>query len=164
MTGTPLLKRMLDAGMQFTGTSQDQAEKLVKDFVKAGQARRKDTEDLVRQIVERGRTATEHVVATVQAEVNKQMSRVAGRLDELEGRVEEIAKKLGLPSKPAKKPALAKKAAAKAAPAKKAPAKKAPAKKAPAKKAPAKKAPVKKAPVKKAPVKKAPAKKAAPSA
>ena len=121
MTGTPLLKRMLDAGMQFTGTSQDQAEKLVKEFVKAGQARRKDTEDLVRQVVERGRTATEHVVATVQAEVNKQMSRVAGRLDEIEGRVEEIAKKLGLPSKPARKAAApAKKTAASKAPAKKA--------------------------------------------
>ena len=158
MTGTPLLKRMLDAGMQFTGTSQDQAEKLVKEFVKAGQARRKDTEDLVRQVVERGRTATEHLVATVQAEVNRQMNRVAGRLDELEGRVEEIAKKLGLPSKPAKKAAA--KPAVKKAPAKAA----APAKKAPAKNAPAKKAPAKKAPAKKAPAKKAPAKKAAPSA
>ena len=98
MTGTPLLKRMLDAGMQFTGTSQEQAERLVKEFVKAGQARRKDTEDLVRQVVERGRTATEHVVAAVHAEVNKQMAKFAGRIDELEARVEEIAKRLGLPS------------------------------------------------------------------
>lgn len=131
MSGTPLLKRMLDAGMQFTGTSQEQAEKLVREFVKSGQAKRKDTEDLVRQIVERGRTATEHLVAAVQAEVNKQMTKVAGRLDVLEGRVEEIAKKLGLPPAPVK---LAKKAPTKkAAPAKKAPAKKA----APAAKKPA---------------------------
>jgi polyhydroxyalkanoate synthesis regulator phasin len=123
---------MLDAGMQFTGTSQEQAERLVKEFVKAGQARRKDTEDLVRQVVERGRTATEHVVAAVHAEVNKQMAKFAGRIDELEARVEEIAKRLGLPSSAVK-------------PSKKAPAKKAPAKKAAAKKTPAKKTPAKKA-------------------
>ena len=139
MSGSPLLKRMLDAGVQFTGTSQEQAEKLVKDFVKVGQARRKDTEDLVRQIVDRGRTATEHLVAAVQAEVNKQMAKAAGRIDVLEARVEEIAKKLGLPQGQVK---LSKKAPAKKAAAKKAPAaaKKAPAKKAAAKKAPAKKA------------------------
>ena len=113
---------MLDAGVQFTGTSQEQAEKLVKDFVKVGQARRKDTEDLVRQIVDRGRTATEHLVAAVQAEVNKQMAKAAGRIDVLEARVEEIAKKLGLPQGQVK---LSKKAPAKKAAAKKAPAKKA---------------------------------------
>ncbi len=139
MSGSPLLKRMLDAGVQFTGTSQEQAEKLVKDFVKVGQARRKYTEDLVRQIVDRGRTATEHLVAAVQAEVNKQMAKAAGRIDVLEARVEEIAKKLGLPQGQVK---LSKKAPAKKAAAKKSPAaaKKAPAKKAAAKKAPAKKA------------------------
>ena len=132
MTGTPLLKRMLDAGMQFTGTSQEQAERLVKEFVKAGQARRKDTEDLVRQVVERGRTATEHVVAAVHAEVNKQMAKFAGRIDELEARVEEIAKRLGLPSSAGK---LSTKAPAKKTAAKKTAAKKTPAKKTPAKKA-----------------------------
>lgn len=147
MTGTPLLKRMLDAGMQFTGTSQEQAERLVKEFVKAGQARRKDTEDLVRQVVERGRTATEHIVAAVHAEVNKQMAKFAGRIDELEARVEEIAKRLGLPATAVK---LTKKAPVKKASAKKASVKKASAKEAPAKKAPAKKAPAKKAPAKKA--------------
>ena len=111
MSGTPLLKRMLDAGVQFTETSQDQAEKLVKEFVKAGQARRKDSEELVRQVVERGRSASEQLVATVQAEINKQLSKFASRLDEVEGRVEDIAKKLGLPGKPVKKAAPAKKAA-----------------------------------------------------
>ncbi|MDO8389201.1 MAG: hypothetical protein Q7V57_01845 [Actinomycetota bacterium] len=150
MTGSPLLKRMLDAGVQFTETSQEQAEKLVKEFVKAGQARRKDSEELVRTVVERGRTASEHLVATVQAELNKQLGRFAGRLDELEARVEDLAKRLGLPSKPAKKAS-----AKKAAPTTQTPVKKV---------ALAKKAPAKKAPAKKAPAKKAPAKKAAPSA
>jgi len=148
MTGTPLLKRMLDAGMQFTGTSQEQAERLVKEFVKAGQARRKDTEELVRQVVERGRTATEHVVAAVHAEVNKQMAKFAGRIDDVEARVEEIAKRLGLPSSAAK---LSKQPPPKKAPAQKTAAKKTAAKKTAAKKTAAKKARGEKTPAKTAP-------------
>ncbi len=132
MSGNALLKRLLDAGMNFTEISQDQAEKLVKEFVKGGQARRKDTEKLVHEMVERGRSATEGLVSTVQAEISKQLGKFASRLDDVESRVEVIAQKVGLASKPA----------AKAAPVKKA----APAKKAPAAKA----APVKKAAVKKA--------------
>ncbi|MEQ1703006.1 MAG: hypothetical protein ABMA25_23100, partial [Ilumatobacteraceae bacterium] len=139
MSGNPLLKRLLDAGMQFTEMSQEQAEKLVKEFVKNGQARRKDSEHLVQQFVERGRSATEQIVSTVQAELTKQLGKFASRLDEIEGRVEELAQKVGIASKPAvKKAAAAKKAAPApaAAPVKTA----APAKKAPATKAPAKKA------------------------
>ena len=157
MSGTSLLKRMLDAGMQFTEMSQEQAEKLVKEFVKAGQARRKDSSELVQQLVDRGRTATEQWVSAAQSEIGKQLNRFAGRLDEVESRVEELAARIGLTS-PVKKAPVKEAAPAAAAPAKEAPAKKAaPTKKAPAKKAPAKKA----APTKKAPAKKAPAKKAA---
>ena len=157
MSANPILKRLLDAGVQFTGTSQEQAEKLVKEFVKAGQARRKDSEALVHAIVERGRTATEQAVAAVQAEITTQVSRFAGRIDDLEARVEEIAARLGLASKaPAKKTTVAPAAKTASAP-KKAAAKKSPAKKAPApKKAAAKKAPApKKAAAKKAPAPKA---------
>ena len=91
MSGTSLLKRMLDAGMQFTEMSQEQAEKLVKEFVKAGQARRKDSSELVQQLVDRGRTATEQWVSAAQSEIGKQLNRFAGRLDEVESRVEELA-------------------------------------------------------------------------
>ncbi len=94
MATNPLLKKMLDAGMQFTEISQKQAEKLVKEFVKVGQARRKDSDELVRQIVDRGRTLSEQVVATVQAEFAKQMGKFAGRLDDVEGRVEALAAKM----------------------------------------------------------------------
>jgi polyhydroxyalkanoate synthesis regulator phasin len=99
MAANPLLKKMLDAGMQFTEMSQKQAEKLVKEFVKAGQARKKDSDDMVRQIVDRGRTLSEQIVAAVQAELAKQMSKFASRLDEVEGRVEALASKVGLASK-----------------------------------------------------------------
>lgn len=99
MATNPLLKKMLDAGMQFTEMSQKQAEKLVKEFVKAGQARKKDSDELVRQIVDRGRTLSEQVVASVQAEAAKQMSKFAGRLDEIEARVETLAAKVGMAPK-----------------------------------------------------------------
>ena len=149
MSGNNLLKRLIDAGMQFTEISQDQAEKLVKEFVKNGQARRKDSEVLVQQLVERGRVASEQFVASVQAEFTKQLGRVALRLDDLEGRVEDIAARLGVPAPRTARGAVKSDVkSAVAAPAEKAPAKKAPAKKAPAKKAPAKKAPAKKAPAK----------------
>ncbi len=153
MTGKPLLKRWLDSGAQFTEMSQKNAEKLVSEFVKAGQLRRKDAEKTVQRLVERGRSTTEHFVSLMQAEVAKQLGRFAKRLDDVEARVEDVASNFGLAKKAPAKKAAAKQAAAKKAPAKKAVAKKAPAKKTAAKKTAAKKAVVKKAAVKKAPVK-----------
>ena len=135
MSGNALVKRLLDAGMQFTEMSQEQAEKIVKELVKNGQARRKDSTKLVEELLGRGREATESAVAAVQAGWAKQVGRFAARLDEIEANVEDIAQKLGITKAPATKAAPAKKAAAAKAPAKKAPGKKAAAKKAPAKKA-----------------------------
>ena len=114
MAANPLLKRMLDAGMQFTEMSQKQAEKLVRQFVKAGQARKKDSDEMVKQIVDRGRTLSEQMVATVQAELSKQMGKFAGRLDDVEGRVEALAAKVGLAAKAATEKATAKMAPASA--------------------------------------------------
>ena len=153
MSGNALIKRLLDAGMQFTGMTQEQAEKIVKELVKAGEARRKDSAKLVEALLSRSRDVGGSTLAALQSEVAKQFGRIAGRLDTIEQRVEDLAQRVGLVSKPTASPAPA-------SPAPSAPAKKAPAKKAPAKKAPAKKAPAKKAPAKKAPAKKAPAKKA----
>ena len=59
MSANSLIKRLLDAGMQFTEMSQEQAEKIVKELVKSGQARRKDSEKLVEELVSRGREAGE---------------------------------------------------------------------------------------------------------
>ncbi|HAN35718.1 MAG TPA: hypothetical protein DCQ52_09810, partial [Acidimicrobiaceae bacterium] len=91
--------------MHFTETSQEQAEKVVNQLVKDGKARRKDSEELVQQLVRRGRKATEQMVSTVQAEISKQMGKFAGRLDDIESRVEELAQRAGVASKPAKKAA-----------------------------------------------------------
>jgi polyhydroxyalkanoate synthesis regulator phasin len=139
MAANTIVKRMLDAGVQFTEMSQSSAEKLVNEFVKAGQLRKKDAEEAVQELVDRGRSSTEHLFALVQSEVAKQLSRFADRVDGVEGRIEELAQSMGVTSKP-----------------------QAPAKTAPAKKSPAKKAPVKKSAAKKAPAKKAPAESAAP--
>ena len=133
MTGSPVLKRWLDTGMQYTEMSQKNAEKLVSDFVRAGQVRRKDAEKTVKQLVERGRTTTEHVVSLIQSEVSKQLGRFAKRLDDVEARVEDVAGNFGLGSKTPAKKAPAKKAAGPSGVAKVA-VKKASAKKAPAKK------------------------------
>jgi polyhydroxyalkanoate synthesis regulator phasin len=160
MAAKPLFKRLLDAGMQFSEMSQQSAEKLVSDFVKAGEIRRKDAERTVGLLVERGRSSTEQVLASVQSEVSKQLGRFAEQIDDIEDRLEDLAERMGMRSK-SSAGATPSGGAAKKAPAKKAPAKKAPAKKAPAKKTAAKKTAAKKAPVKKAAVKKAAVKKAA---
>jgi hypothetical protein len=99
----------------------------------------------VQELLDRGRATSEQLVATVQAEVNKQVARFTEQLDGVERRLEELGAKLGVVTAPAAAPAAA--PATKAAGAEKAPAaKKAPARKAAAaKKAPAKKAPAKKA-------------------
>jgi polyhydroxyalkanoate synthesis regulator phasin len=149
-----VIKRLVDAGVEFTGLSQSKAEALVRKLVQDGELRRKDAEATVASLVGRGRNTAEGIVASVQREISAQLDKLSARVDEVEHRVEELVNTL-VARTTGSSPAPA------TAPAKKAPAKKAAAKKAPAKKAAAKKAPVKKAPVKKAAAKKAPAKQAA---
>jgi len=165
MTGPTVLKRLVDTGASYAEMSQKNAEKLVSDFVKAGQVRRKDAEKMVQRLVERGREQTQYLIGVIKTEVTKQLGVFAGRLDDIETQLEEIAGNLGLASMvPTKRAAPVKKAAGPSGVAKvttrKAPArKKAAAKKAAVKKAPAKKAAAKKAPAKKkAAAKKAPTK------
>jgi len=166
MTGPTVLKRLLDTGTNYAEMSQKNAEKLVSDFVKAGQVRRKDAEKMIQHLVERGREQTQYLITVIKAEVTKQLGSFAGQLDDIEARVEEIAGSLGLASMvPTKKAAPAKQAAGPSGVAKvttrKAPARKKAAvkkastpKKATQKKAAAKKSPAKKrAAAKKAPTK-----------
>ncbi|MEY2581345.1 MAG: hypothetical protein QOE09_1194 [Ilumatobacteraceae bacterium] len=163
MTASPVLKRLLDTGMQYTEMSQKNAEKIVSEFVKAGQVRRKDAEKVVQRLVDRGRSATEHLVGVVQAEVANQLGRLAERLDDIEARVEDVAGSFGIgrssAAKSAPRPAAGPSGVAKVV-ARKASAQKASTKKAStAKKSSAKKSTAKKSSIKKASAKKAPAKK-----
>jgi polyhydroxyalkanoate synthesis regulator phasin len=142
-----IVKRMLDAGVQFTEMSQSSAEKLVHELVKSGKLRKKDAEHVVQDLVDRGRSTTEQLIAAVQSEVAKQLARVADRVDDLEARIEDLAHTVGVakkaPSAPVAEdpvPAAPKKPAAKKPAAKKAAPKKPAAKKAAPKKPAAKKA------------------------
>src|SRR3954447_11058537 len=99
MTGQNVLKRILDTGGTYADMSQKNAEKLVAEFVKAGQVRRKDAEKMVQRLVERGRERTEYLINVIRAEVTKQLGVFAGQLDDIEARVEEMAANLGLGSR-----------------------------------------------------------------
>src|SRR3954453_21941627 len=96
MTGPTVLKRILDTGGSYAEMSQKKAEKLFAEFVKAGQVRRKDAEKMVQRLVERGRERTEYLITVIKAEVTKQLGMFAGRMDDIEARVEEMATNLGL--------------------------------------------------------------------
>lgn len=156
-----VIKRMLDAGMQFSEMSQATAERVVSELVKLGQVKRRDAESTIQALVDRGRDVSERAATALQTEFLTQLGRLAQRLDDIEDRVEEVGSMLAdvvTRRTSAKEPA-----AAATAPAKKAPAKKTAARKAPAKKTAAKKTAATKAPAKKAPAKRTAAKKAAPT-
>src|SRR3954471_22244337 len=99
MNGSSVFKRLLETGAQFGELSQKNAERLVSELVKAGDMRRKDAEQTVQRLVERGRATTEHYARLAQAEVSKQLGRLAQRLDEVESRVEEVAAGFGVGSR-----------------------------------------------------------------
>ena len=146
MAQNDVVKRYIDAALEFADLTQSRAESLVKDLVKAGEVQSDQAREAVSDLLERSRRNSEKLMEIVRKEVRRQITSLglASQAD-----IDRVERRLSAMFGPAKK-----------APAKKAPAKKASAKKASAKKASAKKAPAKKAPAKKAPAKKAPAKKA----
>src|SRR5688500_16665146 len=90
------LKRLLDAGAQFTEMSQSTAQRVVNDFVKAGEVRREEATKTVQALVDRGRQTSDAIIGNVQAEIAKQLSRFAERFDEMEDRVEQLAESVGI--------------------------------------------------------------------
>ena len=130
------LKRVLDAGIQFTALTQAKAEDIVRELVSAGEVQTEQAQAAVADLLDRSRQATESLLETIRKEVSDQISSLGlvgqTEIARLEARIEALR---GGSSAPAKKAPAKKKAAAKKAPAKK----KAAAKKAATKKAPAKK-------------------------
>ena len=124
------LQKLLDAGVHYSDLTKKQADALAKSLSKSGDMRRKDAEQLVASLVERGRQTTERVAALVQSEVASQVADLRLRFEELESKLEAMT--FSVPHRQS------------AAPADPAPGKQTPAKKAAAKKAPAKKAAAKK--------------------
>jgi polyhydroxyalkanoate synthesis regulator phasin len=118
MAKTDLLKRYLDAGVAFTEVSQQKAEEIVRDLVRAGKVPADQAQKRVTDLLERSRENSDAIVKLVRKEVRSQLAN------------------LGVLPKRAAKPAATKTAApTKAAPAAKKAAKKASKKAAPAKKA-----------------------------
>ena len=151
-----ILKRYIDAGVDFTSVTQARAEALVKDLVRAGEVQADQAREAVTDLLERSRRSSERLLRTVRTEVRAQITSLGlvsqADLDRIERR---ISKALGT----AAKSAPAQRASAAKAPADHTVGQKAAVTKAVVKKAVVKKAVVKKAVVKKAVVKKAPVKK-----
>ena len=131
-----VFKRLVDAGVQFTGVSQAKAEAFVRKLVNDGQVRRKDAERRVGAFVGKGKDAAEAVVVLLQREFERPDSTGCRHdVDEVEHRLEELVSTSWSAAPPARRRARTGRGERHRAPAKKAPAKKAAAKKAPAKKA-----------------------------
>ncbi|CAN5835825.1 hypothetical protein BH24ACT3_BH24ACT3_19120 [soil metagenome] len=134
MAQNDLLKRYLDAGMQFTLMTQQRAEAIVRDLVKAGELQTEQAQAVVTDLVDRSRRNSEKLVEQVREEVRTQVSnlglatkaditRLEQKINGLKGAARSTAKR-----GPAKKSA-ARKSTARRSTAKKSPAKKSAAKK-----------------------------------
>jgi colicin import membrane protein len=131
MAQNDVLKRYLDAGLEFTALTQSRAEALVKDLVKAGEVQAEQARDAVTDLLERSRKNSEQLLETIRKEVRDQITKLGlvsqADMDKLEQRLASLfgGSAAAAPAKPAaaaKKSAAKKKAAAKKAPAKKKPA------------------------------------------
>jgi polyhydroxyalkanoate synthesis regulator phasin len=74
MAQNDLLKRYLDAGMQFTAMTQARAEAIVRDLVKAGEVQTEQTQTLVQDLLDRSRKNSEKLIDQVRKEIRNQIS------------------------------------------------------------------------------------------
>jgi polyhydroxyalkanoate synthesis regulator phasin len=132
MAQNDTFKRYLDAGMAFTQLSRERAEEFVNQLVKAGEVRRKETEEVIESLLERSRKNTEDLVSLIRREVADQLRNlgledvvrrmglpekgaVADAAEKVDIAADQVADVVDAPAKPAAKKAAAKKAAAKKA-------------------------------------------------
>ncbi|MEZ5169720.1 MAG: hypothetical protein R3A49_03110 [Acidimicrobiia bacterium] len=131
----PDWRQFLDAGVQFTTVTREQAERIAEDLVREGKLASDNAQAFVDDLIERRRRWTEELQSRISDEIQRQVKRqlrlvgVATQDD-----IRRLEAEIGV-GESKKKPA--KKKPAKKKPAKKKPAKKKPAKKKPAKKKPA---------------------------
>ena len=124
MAQTDLLKRYLDAGLAFTQMTQQRAESIVRDLVKAGEVQANEANKRRDELIERSRQNTEKLLDTVRKEVRDQIRSLglATQHDVQQLRLELQSLKKAASAKPA---AATTKTTATKATVKKAPAKKA---------------------------------------
>ncbi|MEA3020212.1 MAG: hypothetical protein QOI47_1736 [Actinomycetota bacterium] len=73
MAQTDLLKRSLDAGVAFTQLTQQRAEAIVKELVKAGEVQAEHATQRRNELMERSRQNTERLLGLVRKEVRDQV-------------------------------------------------------------------------------------------
>ena len=122
MAQTDLFKRYLDAGLAFTQMTQQRAEAIVKDLVKAGEVQAEQATQRRNELLERSRQNTEAMFAAIRKEVREQVKALGlATQSDIESLRTEIStlKRGAAASAPAKAAAAPKKAApvAKRAPA-----------------------------------------------
>ena len=118
MAQTDLLKRYLDAGLAFTQMTQQRAEAIIKDLVKAGEVQAEQATARRNELMERSRQNTERLVEMVRKEVRDQIRNLGlATQSDVEALRKEIA---SLKRAPATKASAKKAAPKKAAAAKKA--------------------------------------------
>ncbi len=118
MAQTDLLKKYLDAGLAFTQMTQQRAEAIVKDLVKAGEVQAGQATQRRNELLDRSRKNTEALFATIRKEVRDQVKALGlATQSDVESLRKELASlKRTAPAKSAsatKKKAPAKKAVAK---------------------------------------------------
>jgi len=73
MAESDILRRYLEAGMAFTQLSRERAEAIVRELAKQGEAKLKDNEGLIDEIVEKSRENTDALVGLVRREIAEQL-------------------------------------------------------------------------------------------
>ena len=106
MAQNDVLKRYIDAAMEFRDLTQTRAEALVKDLVKAGEVQADQARDAVTELLERSRKNSEKLVETIRTEVKHQITSLGlasqADIDRMEHRLSSL---LGAATAPAKKAA-----------------------------------------------------------
>jgi len=83
------LRKLIDS---IAPLGPDSAEKVVREVLKAGEARRRDAEKAVADVVAQARKSAEQFAVAVQREVAKQLAVVVKRIDSLEAQVETVSR------------------------------------------------------------------------
>ena len=76
MAQTDRLKKYLDTGVAFTHMTQQRAEEIVKELVKAGEVKKGQSQKRVEELLDRSRQTSEGLRALVEAEVRTQVSKL----------------------------------------------------------------------------------------
>ena len=69
-----LFRRLLDSGVAFTQMTQERAEAIVRDLVRAGEIQSEQTTRFVQEILEQSRQNTERLLETIRNEISAQLA------------------------------------------------------------------------------------------